>query len=596
MKRLGGFLIAGTLLSVLFVLFNLLAAWLGGGRPIDATADNRYTLSARSQAVLGSLKQPVTLRFYVSDDLSAYDWNLGIYAAETAALLSRYQLSAPEKVRLEIRRVKTSSEMEKQALQDGILPLNGSDKDYYFGLQIRDSAGKNAVIPALRPERRNILEKDINRILSGFEGNKAVVGWVSPQMPLLNGDRIPALQALLEEYYQVTEISAASSYIPGRVDVLLIVNPGQMPPVFGYAVDQYVMRGGKVVFFVDPYSEIRHAHFGYPPHPDRQMESFLRQWGIVYRSESIVGDLMRGEKVKDAYGRGRVYPLWFFTGESNGNNLHFRTPGSLETTENADLKYEVLASTGRQGGEIAVSEVRYTPKSQVILAYRQDNRARMLALLVQGQFRSHYLSNPLAATSSADKAAPYIPFSDPAAAVAVVADSDFVDDAAWVADFQPDNPVYGTLSYAGNADFLLRLIDRLAGEKSFVEETKPRMPANIAETLYAESYRRFAEQREQLETAEADAGARLEKLRKRGGDSENVSYRKEMEQAEREQRQNALKLQQLTRLTATDADRGLYRFVWLNLIVFPAVLIALLAAMVYAIRRWKRCRLSEKKK
>ena len=47
MKRLGGFLIAGTLLSVLFVLFNLLAAWLGGGRPIDATADNRYTLSAK---------------------------------------------------------------------------------------------------------------------------------------------------------------------------------------------------------------------------------------------------------------------------------------------------------------------------------------------------------------------------------------------------------------------------------------------------------------------------------------------------------------------------------------------------------------------
>lgn len=596
MKRLGGFLIAGILLLALFVLFNLLAAWLGGGRSVDATADGRYTLSARSQAVLGSLKQPVTLRFYVSDDLSAYDWNLGTYAAETAALLSRYQLSAPDKVRLEIRRVKTSSEMEKQALQDGLLPLSGNDRDYYFGLQIKDAAGKNAVIPALRAERRTVLERDVNRILSRFEDDKPVVGVVSPQMPLLNGDRIPALQALLEEYYQVTEISAASSYIPGRVDVLLIVNPGQMPPVFGYAVDQYVMRGGKVVFFVDPYSEMRHARLGYPPHPDRQMEDFLRQWGIAYRSESIAGDLMHGEKIKDAYGRSRVYPLWFFTGESDGGNLHFRTPGSLETTENADLKYEVLASTGRQGGEIAVSEVRYTPKSQVILAYRQDNRVRILALLVQGQFRSHYRSNPLAATSSADKAAPYILFSDPAAAVAVVADGDFVDDAAWVADFQPDNPVYGTLSYAGNADFLLGLIDRLAGEKSFAEETKTHVPANIAETLYAESYRRFAERREQLETEEADAAARLEKLRKRVSDSENVGYRKETEQTEREQRQNAQKLQQLTRLTATDADRALYRFVWLNLIVFPAVLIALLAGTVYAIRRWKRCRLPEKKK
>ena len=220
----------------------------------------------------------------------------------------------------------------------------------------------------------------------------------------------------------------------------------------------------------------------------------------------------------------------------------------------------------------------------------------MLALLVQGQFRSHYLSNPLAATSSADKAAPYIPFSDPAAAVAVVADSDFVDDAAWVADFQPDNPVYGTLSYAGNADFLLGLIDRLVGEKSFVEETKPRMPANIAETLYAESYRRFAEQREQLETAEADAGARLEKLRKRGGDSENVSYRKEMEQAEREAAAKCPETAAVDPFNRNRCGQGLYRFVWLNLIVFPAVLIALLAAMVYAIRRWKRCRLPEKKK
>ena len=168
-------------------------------------------------------------------------------------------------------------------------------------------------------------------------------------MPLLNGDRIPALQALLEEYYQVTEISAASSYIPGRVDVLLIVNPGQMPPVFGYAVDQYVMRGGKVVFL-----SILIRKFGMLIWDTRRTRTGRWKTFCGSGDRLPLGKHCRRfdarRKSKDAYGRGRVYPLWFLPGRVTATICIFRTPGSLETTENADLKYEVLASTGRQGG------------------------------------------------------------------------------------------------------------------------------------------------------------------------------------------------------------------------------------------------------
>ena len=589
MKRRSAILLAGALLALLFVIANLLVSRLVGGRQLDATASGRYTLTEESLKTVAALRQPVTIRLYVSEKLqSAWD-ELGAHAARTTAFLARCVLAAPDKIRLEIRRIKPFSDMEKQAVSEGMLPFPENEEEMYFGLKVIAADGRSALIPALKPERRALLESDLNRILHGLnEERKVKIGVFSPRLPFSpdgKGSAFASLAALLQEYYEVFEIPAGSSLVPQDISVVLALDPGRLPPVFAYALDQYVMRGGKVVFLVDPYSEVRHALQGYPPRPDAEMGEYLKTWGIDYHAERVAGDVLRGERVKGGDGRYRVYPLWFWAKGEDGRPLRFHTPGSLLAAENfADLHFSELAATGGQSGDIAAEKIRYASKTQVILDYNQDNKKRVLALLAEGKFRSHYRGGIL---DKAKSAQPYLPFAVRDAAVAVVADSDFAADELWVASRDPENPVYGIVPYAGNAAFLLGLIDRLSGRAVVPPSVSPEAPgaANIAETLYLKSAEKLREEKEKFDAKEAASSARLRRLKKSLTDSEDVSRRREIERAENENRRDRKALQNLERQIAAAADDRLELFVWLCFVVFPSGMLGLFFATAFFVRR-----------
>lgn len=589
MKRRSAILLAGALLALLFVIANLLVSRLVGGRQLDATASGRYTLTEESLKTVAALRQPVTIRLYVSEKLqSAWD-ELGAHAARTTAFLARCVLAAPDKIRLEIRRIKPFSDMEKQAVSEGMLPFPENEEELYFGLKVIAADGRSALIPALKPERRALLESDLNRILHGLnEERKVKIGVFSPRLPFSpdgKGSAFASLAALLQEYYEVFEIPAGSSLVPQDISVVLALDPGRLPPVFAYALDQYVMRGGKVVFLVDPYSEVRHALQGYPPRPDAEMGVYLKTWGIDYHAERVAGDVLRGERVKGGDGRYRVYPLWFWAKGEDGRPLRFHTPGSLLAAENfADLHFSELAATGGQSGDIAAEKIRYASKTQVILDYNQDNKKRVLALLAEGKFRSHYRGGIL---DKAKSAQPYLPFAVRDAAVAVVADSDFAADELWVASRDPENPVYGIVPYAGNAAFLLGLIDRLSGRAVVPPSVSPEAPgaANIAETLYLKSAEKLREEKEKFDAKEAASSARLRRLKKSLTDSEDVSRRREIERAENENRRDRKALQNLERQIAAAADDRLELFVWLCFVVFPSGMLGLFFATAFFVRR-----------
>ena len=589
MKRRSAILLAGALLALLFVIANLLVSRLVGGRPLDATASGRYTLTGESLKTVAALRQPVTIRLYVSEKLqSAWD-ELGAHAARTTAFLARCVLAAPDKIRLEIRRIKPFSDMEKQAVSEGMLPFPENEEELYFGLKVIAADGRSALIPALKPERRALLESDLNRILHGLnEERKVKIGVFSPRLafsPDGKGSAFASLAALLQEYYEVFEIPAGSSLVPQDISVVLALDPGRLPPVFAYALDQYVMRGGKVVFLVDPYSEVRHSLQGYPPRPDAEMGEYLKTWGIDYHAERVAGDVLRGERVKGGDGRYRVYPLWFWAKGEDGRPLRFHTPGSLLAAENfADLHFSELAATGGQSGDIAAEKIRYASKTQVILDYNQDNKKRVLALLAEGKFRSHYRGGIL---DKAKSAQPYLPFAVRDAAVAVVADSDFAADELWVASRDPENPVYGIVPYAGNAAFLLGLIDRLSGRAVVPPSVSPEAPgaANIAETLYLKSAEKLREEKEKFDAKEAASSARLRRLKKSLTDSEDVSRRREIERAENENRRDRKALQNLERQIAAAADDRLGLFVWLCFVVFPSGMLGLFFATAFFVRR-----------
>ncbi len=591
MKRWGKLLSAGVLLLLLLVISNLLVTWVFGGSQLDATGKRRYTLTAETRRIVSTLRQPVVMQLYVSEEMLSEWGELGAHATQTAVFLSRYRLAAADKVRLEIRRIKAFSDMEKQAISEGMQPFSENDKELYLGLKIVAADGRSALLPKLKPERRALLENDLNRILYGLnESKKVKIGIFSPRIPFaaIEGKSVfSSFAALLHEYYEVLKIPRESSLIPQDIGVVLVIDAGYLSPVFAYALDQYVMRGGKVIFLVDPYSEIRHDMQGYPPKPDIEMSHYLKTWGIDYLADRVVGDMLRGEKLKGGDGRYRVYPLWFLTEGENKTRLRFHTAGSVRAVDGQDLNFVELAATGRQGGDIAAEKIRYASKAQIILNYNQDYKKRVLALLAEGKFRSHYRGGILDNTESADKVQPYLPFAVRDAAVAVVADSDFAANDLWVASADPANPVYGVVPYVGNAAFLLRLIDRLSGREIGLSAAFSTSfdTDNIAETLYLDSAKMRQEKKEKLSAREADSAARLRQLKNSLSDSEDIERRREIERAEVQYRLDKNALQNLERQTVAAADDKMELLIWLCFVVFPSAMLGMFFVVAFYFRR-----------
>lgn len=592
MKKIFSYTVIGILALFLFVLANLSVSWLCAQNVIDATSAKQYTLSPQSVQTAKNLSEELTFRFYASANLGNYDWNMGEYAAKIVGLLNQYQLVAPDKIKLEVYRLKDDSDAGKQqAVQNGIIALSTEEQDYFFGLNVQNSH-KSLTIPAFNPARGNLIEADLLHLISQMEeNNPVVVGIVSPKLPLWEkSDDNPssALMAALKEYYTVVPVLANTDLISQKTDVLLVVYPVEFSTVFGYALDQYVMRGGKVIFIVDPYSEEQHKIQGYPPRPDKEMSEYLQKWGVRYHSDTIVGNMSTAEKIKDNDGSRYLYPLWFFTSGKNGEKLHFRTAGEISLTDTDRFDYTVLATTGKQGGEIKTEAIRYAPKSAAANSYRQDNQEKIVALSVKGKFYSHYYGNIAAGTDSEKNVQPYLPFSDDGS-ITVIADSDFLTDSAWVASYNKDNPVYGTVAYADNLSFLVSQINYLAGREILnIPNTTP-MQSNIAEVLYQRSLTHFLTEREEAETAAVKSSSYFKKLQSRNKNSEDVAFRKLLSEAERQYTEDLKHLKTINHKITATADKSLASLLLVNLLILPlSLLLVIYCTVKYGRWRFKK--------
>ena len=63
--------------------------------------------------------------------------------------------------------------------------------------------------------------------------------------------------------------------IPADIDVLMVAQPDRLTPEAAYAIDQYVLGGGKVLAFVDPVAEsdARPGRWMMPPSGRRRSSS-----------------------------------------------------------------------------------------------------------------------------------------------------------------------------------------------------------------------------------------------------------------------------------------------------------------------------------
>src|SRR5579884_2744765 len=256
-------------IALLLIGGNVLAArYLTGD--IDLTADRLYTLSRGTRATLAKIDEPITLRFYYSARLGDTVPSYGVYAGRVRQMLDRYAAAAPGKLRLEVYDPQPFSAAEDQAVAFGLqgVPVNEQGETVYFGLAGTNSTDDRQIIPFFAAEREPFLEYDLTRLVHTLAFPKrTVVGLVS-SLPL-EGDMMAAMQgrpsepmALLDQLRQtdrIEDLPLDFSAVPAEIDVLMVVHPRQLTPRTLFAIDQFVLKGGKALVFVDPYSELQAA-------------------------------------------------------------------------------------------------------------------------------------------------------------------------------------------------------------------------------------------------------------------------------------------------------------------------------------------------
>src|SRR5689334_21456479 len=257
-------------IALMLISVNVISARLFAWR-LDLTSEHLYTLSRGTLRTLTRIEEPITLRFYYSNRLADEFPPYGVYAQRVRELLDQYVAAAHGKIRLEVYNPLPFSDAEDRAVAFGLqgVPLDVAGEQVYFGLAATNSTDDQQVIAFFQPDRERFLEYDLTKLVHSLAfPKKTVIGLIST-LPI-EGDIMAAMQgrpmqpfAVIEQMQQldtVKPLAADLDAIPADVDVLMLVHPQKLPEKTLYAVDQFVLQGGKALVFVDPHSELQASH------------------------------------------------------------------------------------------------------------------------------------------------------------------------------------------------------------------------------------------------------------------------------------------------------------------------------------------------
>lgn len=522
------------LLAVLLVAVNALSGRFSRGTALDFTEHKLFTLSDSTRRVLTSIDEPITLKLYYSRKLGEAAPTFIPYITRVRELLERYRSIAGGKIRLEILNPDPFSTTEDEAVRAGLQAValsSRSDEKGYFGLVGTNSTDDELTIAFFHPNRESFLEYDVTRLVERLaKPKKKVIGLMSnlrlshPAARRGMWGTPWVLLSQLSERFKMQQVSIAAKEIDKDIDVLLVVHPKNPSPQTLYAIDQFIMRGGKAIFFIDPHAETDTGggRFGLPNlDTGSSLPKIMEPWGIKVVPDKVIGDPSSAVRVQfpspDGRGTQVVEHLaWMALTARNMNRddivtaelrqLYVASPGAIirdEKTKSKVTMTPLLISTP-QAMQIDANKLRFRPNLPRLVAdYKAGGRVLVLAARMRGPAESAFPKGPppekpkkgdkakpkagdkpksgdtpkkAAAASGTTGAKPaekkppkpkHLAKSVGPINVIVIADTDLMDDKFWITR----QSVYGRqvpVAAADNGAFIINAVDNMAGGKGLI--------------------------------------------------------------------------------------------------------------------------------
>jgi ABC-type uncharacterized transport system involved in gliding motility auxiliary subunit len=496
-KRVGfgvGGLIA---LAVLFLAVVMLSNVGLRGIRVDLTQNRLYTLSPGTRQVLAELNEPVNLYFYFSREAAAKQAPLLMpYATRVREFLEELAARSNGKIHLRIVDPQPFSDDEDRAAEFGLQSLQSGGGDaLYFGLTGTNSTDGRSAIPSFQADREEFLEYDVAKLINELgTPKKPVIGVISSlglqgqfnPMTGQMGDPWP-IYTQLEELFTLHSLTPDVDHIDKDVDVLLLVHPKQLAPKTLYAIDQFVMRGGRVLLFLDPNAggdtsgqDPSNPMAGMMANHSSDLEPLLKAWGVDYDPAKVIGDLELGLEVRTnaqsppvrhigILGLGRDNMDQKDVVSASLDKLNLATAGFVAARAGAKTTFEPLLLSSASAAPIPAQRFNaLTDPSTLRDGFKPTGIRYALAARVTGPVDSAFPQGPPPDQKpAAGPPAAHLAKSAQPANIVIIADTDMLMDYMWV----QTREVFGqrvAQAFANNGDLVANILDNLSGSTALI--------------------------------------------------------------------------------------------------------------------------------
>ncbi|MEW6711064.1 MAG: Gldg family protein [Candidatus Riflebacteria bacterium] len=611
------------LLGVILVLVNYIAGL--AVFKADLTAEKLFTLSEGTKSALSKLNDKVRLKFYFSRSMGNVPFPYKLYGKRVEEFLGEYVANSRGMLELEVLDPQPDTDVEEWAVKYGLAaPGLPTGERFYFGL-VALAADKEEVIQFFALDREEFLEYDITRaIVQAAAGRKANIGIISA-LPVVRTDNMPFAMPQqgnddwlfvreLRKNFNVRQIPAAADVIDADIDLLLVIHPRGFSENAFYAIDQFVLKGGRAIVMADPTCLAdKDAN---PQNPYMAMMSsgsdaaaLFKAWGVQYSGGNLVADNALATQLNMGQ-QGLVnHPLWLslkgdsFNRESmisaKLNMMLLVNTGSLSKAADSKYEFTSLLQTSEGGAEVEKFKVMSSP-DDVRRELPATGSRKTLAALVRGEFDSAFAQPPAEKapeneTEDAKKAREarfeekkkqHVAKAVKSVSVMVIADADFLqnDYSVRAINFfgstllQPIND---------NLAFISNCVDLLAGSSDLIavrSRNRSTRTFTRVEEIEREAQKKWQEEEITLTRKLEEIQSRINQLQSQKKDGERLilsaEQRDEVSRARKEQSETMRRRREIRKLLRQDIESLGIKVTFVNLLLMP-ILIMLIGTYIY---------------
>lgn len=604
-------------LGVLFVALTVLAQGLLRGARLDLTQNRLYTIAPGTERIVQGLKEPVNLYFFFSADEAANYPQLRTYGTQVREFLQELASRSNGKLRLTVIDPQPFSEEEDRASELGVraVPLGAAGNSLYFGLAATNSTDGRGAIDFFDPAKEAFLEYDVAKLVHQLATpKKPVVAWLS-SLPMTGGFDPGSGQPTdpwlvygqAEQLFDLRPLDPQAKEIAKDVDVLVLVHPKELSPALQYAIDQYALRGGRILAFVDPVAEGDQSAAD-PANPmaaygaDRSSDPgpLLAAWGVDFDRHIAIGDLERGLTVSLRPGEAPTRHIGILGLDASAlarddvisaslTSLNFASSGYLAPRKGATTRFEPLVRASTQAAPLPAEKFQMLMDPATLQdGFKPTGQRYALAARVTGNVRTAFPAGP---PTGAEPGARLTASSKPLNLV-VVADTDMLADFLWVRQ----QNLFGqrvAQAWANNGDFVWNALDNLAGSGDLISvrgRATFTRPFDRVEALRRSAEERFRSKEQELEQQLQDTEQKLAALESGRAQSAEVLLTPEQEQELERFQQEKLRIRKELRDVRLQLDQDIRalgnEIKFTNIVVVPLVF----AGIALLVAGWRRRR------